>query len=46
MRLDKGNITFNSIRGSNKAVIITTDITVAATYPIPNRNINGVHFII
>ena len=39
-----GDITLDSLRSSNDAVVISTGATVARDLPIPNRNLNGVHF--
>jgi glutamate synthase (NADPH/NADH) len=40
----EGDITLDSLRGSNDAVVIATGATVARDLPIPNRSLDGVHF--
>lgn len=40
----EGDITLESLRASNDAVVIATGATVARDLPIPNRNLDGVHF--
>lgn len=40
----EGDVTLQSLRGSNDAVIIATGATVARDLPIPNRNLEGIHF--
>jgi len=39
-----GNVTLDSLRAENDAVVIATGATVARDLPIPNRNLEGVHF--
>lgn len=39
-----GDITLESLRGENDAVVIATGATVARDLPIPNRSLNGIHF--
>jgi glutamate synthase (NADPH/NADH) len=36
--------TLQDLRGANDAVIIATGATVARDLPIPNRNLDGIHF--
>jgi glutamate synthase (NADH) len=38
------DITLNSLRAENDAVVIATGATVPRDLPIPGRNLNGVHF--
>jgi len=40
----EGDNTLDSLRKSNDAVVIATGSTVARDLPIPNRNLNGIHF--
>ena len=40
----EGDITLDSLRGENDAVVIATGATVARDLPIPNRSLEGVHF--
>lgn len=40
----EGDVTLESLRGSNDAVVIATGATVARDLPIPNRNLEGIHF--
>ncbi|RMY96871.1 hypothetical protein D0862_08362 [Hortaea werneckii] len=44
MTIGEGDLTLDSLRGSNDAVVIATGSTVARDLPIPNRNLDGVHF--
>ncbi|KAG8626049.1 hypothetical protein KVT40_006450 [Elsinoe batatas] len=39
-----GDITLESLRGENDAVVIATGATVARDLPIPNRSLEGIHF--
>lgn len=38
------DVTLESLRGQNDAVVICTGSTVARDLPIPNRNLEGIHF--
>ncbi|KAF1990650.1 glutamate synthase [Aulographum hederae CBS 113979] len=40
----EGDITLDSLRAENDAVVIATGATVARDLPIPNRNLEGIHF--
>jgi len=40
----EGDITLESLRGDHDAVVISTGATVARDLPIPNRNLEGVHY--
>jgi glutamate synthase (NADH) len=40
----EGEVTLNSLRGENDAVVIATGATVARDLPIPNRSSEGIHF--
>ncbi|KAF2229910.1 glutamate synthase-like protein [Viridothelium virens] len=40
----EGDITLDSLRATNDAVVIATGATVARDLPIPNRDIDGIHF--
>ncbi|KAK4550843.1 glutamate synthase [NADH] [Oleoguttula mirabilis] len=40
----EGDITLESLRSDYDAVVIATGATVARDLPIPNRNLDGVHF--
>ncbi|KAF2840402.1 glutamate synthase [Patellaria atrata CBS 101060] len=40
----EGDVTLDSLRESSDAVVIATGATVARDLPIPNRNLDGVHF--
>ncbi|RMX76302.1 hypothetical protein D0869_10839 [Hortaea werneckii] len=44
MTIGEGDLTLDSLRSSNDAVVIATGSTVARDLPIPNRNLDGVHF--
>ena len=39
-----GDVTLDTLRESHDAVVIATGATVARDLPIPNRNLNGIHF--
>ncbi|KAK3069841.1 glutamate synthase [NADH] [Teratosphaeriaceae sp. CCFEE 6253] len=39
-----GDVTLDSLRESNDAVVIATGATVARDLPIPNRSLKGIHF--
>lgn len=39
-----GDVTLASLRAENDAVVLATGATVARDLPIPNRNLNGVHY--
>ena len=39
-----GDVTLDSLRKENDAVVIATGATVARDLPIPNRNLEGIHF--
>ncbi|KAK4981440.1 glutamate synthase [NADH] [Elasticomyces elasticus] len=39
-----GDVTLDSLREEHDAVVIATGATVARDLPIPNRNLDGVHF--
>ncbi|KAF2859209.1 glutamate synthase-like protein [Piedraia hortae CBS 480.64] len=39
-----GDVTLDKLRSSNDAVVLATGATVARDLPIPNRNLDGVHF--
>jgi glutamate synthase (NADPH/NADH) len=41
---NESEITLQDLRGENDAVVISTGATVARDLPIPNRNLDGVHF--
>ena len=38
------DVTLNSLRDTNDAVVIATGATVARDLPIPNRDLDGIHF--
>src|SRR5579871_1905446 len=40
----EGDVTLESLRKENNAVVIATGSTVARDLPIPGRNLNGIHF--
>ncbi|KAF1810141.1 putative glutamate synthase Glt1 [Eremomyces bilateralis CBS 781.70] len=40
----EGDVTLASLRASNDAVVLATGATVARDLPIPNRNLEGIHF--
>ena len=40
----EAEVTLDSLRGENDAVVIATGATVARDLPIPNRNLDGIHF--
>ena len=40
----EGDVTLESLRKENDAVVIATGATVARDLPIPGRNLNGIHF--
>jgi len=40
----EGDITLNSLRESNDAVVLATGSTLPRDLRIPNRNLNGIHF--
>ncbi|KAF2397227.1 glutamate synthase-like protein [Trichodelitschia bisporula] len=40
----EGDVTLDSLRAEADAVVIATGATVARDLPIPNRNLNGIHF--
>ncbi|KIV98658.1 hypothetical protein, variant 3 [Verruconis gallopava] len=40
----EGDVTLESLRSSNHAVIVATGATVARNLPIPGRNLEGIHF--
>lgn len=40
----ENDITLDSLRAEYDAVVIATGATVARDLPIPNRNLNGIHF--
>jgi glutamate synthase (NADPH/NADH) len=40
----EGDVTLESLRKENDAVVIATGSTVARDLPIPGRNLNGIHF--
>jgi len=40
----EGDVTLESLRESSDAVVIATGATVARDLPIPNRNLEGIHF--
>ncbi|KAF2755300.1 glutamate synthase [Pseudovirgaria hyperparasitica] len=40
----EGDITLDSLREENDAVVIATGATVARDLPIPNRNLEGIHY--
>ncbi|KAF4556878.1 Glutamine amidotransferase-like protein 1 [Elsinoe fawcettii] len=40
----EGDVTLDSLRASNDAVVIATGATVARDLPIPNRSLTGIHF--
>ncbi|KAF2146077.1 uncharacterized protein K452DRAFT_294685 [Aplosporella prunicola CBS 121167] len=44
VHVGEGDITIDSLRGENDAVILATGATVARDLPIPNRNLQGIHF--
>lgn len=39
-----GDVTLESLRAENDAVVIATGATVARDLPIPNRNLEGIHY--
>jgi glutamate synthase (NADPH/NADH) len=41
---EEGQPTLESLREENDAVVLATGATVARDLPIPNRNLNGIHF--
>jgi glutamate synthase (NADPH/NADH) len=41
---EEGQPTLESLRAEHDAVVIATGATVARDLPIPNRNLNGIHF--
>lgn len=40
----EGDVTLESLRAENDAVVLATGATVPRDLPIPNRNLDGVHF--
>ncbi|KAK5162816.1 glutamate synthase [NADH] [Oleoguttula sp. CCFEE 6159] len=40
----EGDVTLESLRAEHDAVVIATGATVARDLPIPNRNLEGIHF--
>ncbi|CAK3977868.1 glutamate synthase [NADPH] [Lecanosticta acicola] len=40
----EGDVTFQSLRDTNDAVVLATGSTVARDLKIPNRDLNGIHF--
>ncbi|KAF2097422.1 glutamate synthase-like protein [Rhizodiscina lignyota] len=42
--IGEGDVTLDSLRSENDAVVIATGATVARDLPIPNRNLEGIHF--
>ncbi|KAJ9666072.1 glutamate synthase [NADH] [Coniosporium apollinis] len=44
VHVGEGDVTLESLRAENDAVVIATGATVARDLPIPNRNLDGIHF--
>ena len=40
----EGDVTLDSLRAGNDAVVLATGATVARDLPIPNRSLDGIHF--